>query len=241
MSEKPLRKKFAETFQNGFGAATFTAVTALTVGTGLYHVSEAEIDLEHSANRDQVINILDQRLNQLDGLQSTHQDLEHQYDIARLNNNLGERHRLEQSIDQNANLIRWLSQEYASVLLQSDALNEDDFENLAQRFQDSGFDDYTGIKIDPKSAAWRNEMRDEHLPLNPRYSDYYDMAEAMEDSHAGQTSVAIGFGFLAIFPALITTLFMSDALGRWKRLPNNPKPSNSSKKPSSWRRRRHNH
>ena len=241
MSEKPLRKKFAETFQNGFGAAAFTAVAALGVGTGFYQASDGEIDLEHNAHRDQVISVLDQRFNQLDALESTHQDLQHQYDIAKLDNNLNERHRLEQSIDQNARLIRWLSQEYATVLLQSEAINEVDFEDYAKRFQDSGFDDNTGIKIDPEYAPWRNEMREQHLPLKAEYNDYYEMAEAMQESHADRANIAFGFGFLAIFPALISTIFLATGLERWKKLPNNPKTSSSGSTASNWRRRRHNH
>lgn len=239
MSQKPFRKKLGEFFDTKLGATAVVAATMLGTGTGLYTLTGDEMSTDHSEHREEVMTLLDQRFDRLDRLNAENSDLKHQFDIAKLKNNLNQRHDLEEDLEENTHLIRWLSQEYASVLLQSEALNEHDFAAYAQRFQDSGFDDYTGITIDPDHAEWRDEMRERHLPLNPKFEDFLEMSEAMDEAHSGQMGATIFLSILAAFPGLFLSVFVESKTSPWRRMPDKPQnPQN--KKTSAWRRR-HNH
>lgn len=242
MSHEPLRKKFAKKADNGFGATLFVLGGMLAAGGTSFAIMDADIDMEHSAQRKEVLQIFDQRLDRLENLMEQNTALQQQFDMAALNNDIGKRNGLSQKIEQNTRSIRWLSQEYASVLLKSDAIHEEDFRNLAERFQKSGFDQQTAILIDPKFAEWRNEAR-AALPLNPQFHDFVAMSRDMRDRDESQYGTSGFVGFFSLFPMMFALFGTSSLMDNWKRLPNMPdRPEKPSRlKTLMGRGRKHNH
>lgn len=240
MSQEPLRKKLAKKLDNGFAATAFILGGMAATGGAVFIMTDADIDLEHSPQREEMLQVFDQRLDRLENLAEQNTALQQQFDMAALNNDIGKRNSLSQQIEQNTRSIRWLSQEYASVMLKSDAINEEDFRGLAERFQQAGFDKQTAIVIDPDYAEWRNEAR-VGLPLNPKFQDYVDMSREMRDRDGGQYGASGVIGFFSVFPMLFLTLFLgADKMDQWKRLPDRPeKPSRL--KTFIGRERKHNH
>ncbi|TVQ85757.1 MAG: hypothetical protein EA357_00115 [Micavibrio sp.] len=228
MAREPLRKKFAKKADNGFGVLATILTGALASGGGVFMLTSDKIDLDHTEQREEVRQILDERLDHLAGLKMQTQDLQRQFDMAALNNNLSERDRLSEQIDRNTRHVRWLSQEYAKVMLRSDAIHEGDFKEYAQRFQEAGLDRKTAIVIDPRYAQWRDQAR-ENLPMNAGFHDYLAMSKDMEARHENRIGAAATIAFISAFPLLFLTLFSGGSLmSRWKRLPDRPDRPNKS-------------
>jgi hypothetical protein len=242
MSHEPLRKKFAKKADNGFAATAFVLGGMLAAGGTTFAVMDGDVDMEHSAQREEVLQVFDQRLDRLENLMEQNTALQQQFDMAALNNDIGKRNSLSQQIEQNTRSIRWLSQEYASVLLKTDAINEEDFRTVAERFQKSGFDKQTAIIIDPDFAEWRNEAR-AALPLNPKFQDFVAMSKDMRDRNDNQFGASGFIGFFSAFPMLIVLMGVGSLMENWKRLPNLPdKPEKPSRlKTLVGRGRKHNH
>lgn len=242
MSREPLRKKFAKKADNGFAGTLFVLGGMMAAGGTTFALMDGEMDLEHSAQRKEVLEIFDQRLDRLENLMAENNALQQQFDIAALKNDIGKRNSLSQQIDQNTRSIRWLSQEYASVLLKSDAINEEDFRNIAERFQASGFNRQTAIIIDPDYAEWRNEAR-AALPLNPQFQDFVAMSRDMRDRDGNQYGAGGMAGFFSLFPMIFVLFGASSLVENWKRLPNLPdRPDKPSRLNNLiGRGRKHNH
>ena len=242
MAQEPLRKKIARKTDNGFAAAAFVLSGMAALGTATFTVMDADMNMEHSAQREEVLQVLDQRMDRLENLMAENSSLQQEFDMAALNNDISKRRSLSTQIDKNAKTIRWLSQEYASVMLRSDAINEEDFRDVAERFQQSGFDKQTAIVIDPAYAEWRNEARAD-LPLNPQFQDYVDMSREMRDMDGNQSGAGAIVGLFSVFPMIFVLMGVSSIMDKWKRLPNLP---DRPKKPSRLgtmigRGRKHNH
>jgi len=242
MSQEPLRRKFAKKVNNGFSATAFLLSGMAMVGGTTFAVMDADLDMEHSAQQAEVLQVFDQKLDHLETLMEQNIVLQQKFDMAALNNNTSARNSLSKQIDQNTRSIRWLSQEYASVMLKSDAINEADFRNIAERFQQSGFDKQTAIVIDPRFAEWRNEARAD-LPLNPQFQDYVDMSREMRDMDGGQIGTSAATGFFSVFPLAFILVGLCGMIENWQRLPNLPdKPEKPSRlKILTGRGRKHNH
>lgn len=242
MPQEPLRKTIARKTNNGFAATAFVLSGMAALGATTFIAMDGDIDLEHSAQREDILQVLDQRMDRLENLMEENSALQQEFDMAALNNDLSKRRSLSTQIDQNTKTIRWLSQEYASVMLRTDAINEEDFRNIAERFQQSGFDKQTGIVIDPAYAEWRNEER-ANLPLNPQYQDYVKMSRDMRDHDENQAGAGAMVGLFSVFPMLFVLMGISSIMDNWRRLPNLPdRPEKPSRLKNLIRRgRKHNH
>ncbi len=222
MAQEPLRKKFAKKADNGFGLTATVLSGMLAVGGGTFALTGDKIDLDHTEQRQEVLQILDERLDRLATLKGQTQDLQRQFDIAALNNNISERNRLSEQIDRNTRHVRWLAQEYASVMLRTDAIHEGDFKDYAQRFQEAGLDRKTAIIINPRYAQWRDQAR-ENLPMNPGFHDYLAMSKDMQTRHGDSYGLAAFLAFFSIFPSLFLAATLGgNLMDRWKKLPDRP-------------------